>query len=150
MNNANLTVCGVVEMNGGVLLVRHSYGSAKDKLVLPGGFVRQGELPTTAAEREIFEGTGITCKAKAVLSVQFRADQWCTVFVMEQAQGEIRTDSFAISEAVTLSPEEALSRPDLNDMSREILSAYLRTCNSEGAKALSRWDNSTNEAVFGV
>ena len=54
MNNKFYTVCGITEINGKILLVRHTYGAAKDRILLPGGYVAENELPTVAAEREIF------------------------------------------------------------------------------------------------
>lgn len=53
MNNKFYTVCGITDIDGKVLLVRHTYGAAKDRILLPGGFVHENELPTSAAEREI-------------------------------------------------------------------------------------------------
>ena len=57
MNNKYYTVCGIVEIDGKVLLVRHTYGNARNRILLPGGYVHENELPTTAAEREILEET---------------------------------------------------------------------------------------------
>ena len=53
-NNKNFAVCGIVEIGEKILLVRHTYGTAKDRILLPGGYVKAGEIPTTAIEREIF------------------------------------------------------------------------------------------------
>ena len=83
MNNKYYTVCGIVEIEGKIVLVRHTYGNAKDRILLPGGFVQENELPTTAIEREIFEETNITAKAKSIIAVQFKPEQWCAVFLME-------------------------------------------------------------------
>ena len=46
MGNGFFTVCGIVEIDGKVLLVRHTYGSAKNRILCPGGYVEEGELPT--------------------------------------------------------------------------------------------------------
>jgi len=67
MNNKYYTVCGIIEIEGKVLLVRHTYGNAKDRILLPGGFVQENELPTAAVYREILEETGVTAKAKSFL-----------------------------------------------------------------------------------
>ena len=50
MNNKYFTVCGLLLIDGRVLLVRHTYGTAKDRILLRGGYVQEGELPTAAAE----------------------------------------------------------------------------------------------------
>ena len=36
MNNKYFTVCGLLLIDGRVLLVRHTYGTAKDRILLPG------------------------------------------------------------------------------------------------------------------
>lgn len=145
MNNKNFTVCGIVEIGGKVLLVRHTYGSAKDRILLPGGFVQEGELATTAAERELFEETGITAKVKSLMAVQFKPEQWCAVFVMKHISGEPRSDGYENSEVLLLNPKEAIERCDITNMSRELLKAYCgdfnELCKSGYIPASSAADN---------
>lgn len=45
MNNPHFTVCGLLSVERKILLVRHTYGSAKDRILLPGGYVHEDELP---------------------------------------------------------------------------------------------------------
>ena len=90
MNNKYFTVCGLLLIDGRVLLVRHTYGTAKDRILLPGGYVQDGELPTAAAEREIFEETGVCAHADTLLAMQFTAFQWCAVFRMKYVEGTPR------------------------------------------------------------
>ena len=59
MNNRYFTVCGIVEINGKILLVRHTYGTAEGRILVPGGYVEEGELPSKAIVREVFEETGV-------------------------------------------------------------------------------------------
>ena len=125
MNNKFYTVCGLVEIDGKVLLVRHTYGAAKDRILLPGGFVQENELATTAAEREILEETGIEAKVRSLISMQFKSDQWCAVFAMDHISGEPRSDGYENNEVLLLLPEEAVMREDITNMSREILKAYI-------------------------
>lgn len=124
MGNGFFTVCGVVEIENKILLVRHTYGVAKDRLLVPGGHVEEGELPTTAMEREVYEETGVTVKVKSLLSVQFKPHQWCPVFICEYLSGVPASDCRENSEVLLLPIEEAISRPDLTNMSREILKLY--------------------------
>lgn len=126
MNNKYYTVCGITEIGGKILLVRHTYGAAKDRILLPGGFVREGELPDRAAEREIFEETGVTARARSVLAVQFKPEQWCVVFEMDYIDGEPRSDGHENSEVLLLTAEEALARTDLTNLSRELIGAYMK------------------------
>ena len=127
MNNPYFTVCGIVKIDGKVLLVRHTYGNAKDRVLLPGGYVKQGELPTVAIEREIAEETGVIAKAIAIKSVQCKPDQWCLVFIMEYISGTPRSDNHENSEVLLIPEEEAVKRRDITNMSREVLRRYSDT-----------------------
>lgn len=151
MNNKYYTVCGIVEIEGKVLLVRHTYGNAKDRILLPGGFVQENELPTAAAEREILEETGVTAKAKSLIAMQFKPEQWCAVFRMEYISGKPVSDGYENSEIVMLTPEEAVKREDITNMSREILKAYMNT-HSELQKSsyIPASADKDNYVIFGV
>ncbi len=151
MNNKYYTVCGIVEIEGQVLLVRHTYGNAKDRILLPGGFVQENELPTTAIEREIFEETSICVKTKSIIAVQFKPEQWCAVFLMEYLSGTPKSDERENSEVLLLSPEEAVKRNDITNMSREIIKAYIND-NAQLAKSdyVPVSANKENYAIFGV
>lgn len=128
-NNKCFTVCGIVEIEDKILLVRHTYGNAKDRILLPGGYVKTNELPTKAAEREILEETSIVCKARELYSMQFKTEQWCAVFTMDYLSGEPKSDGFENSEILLLGEDEVLSHKDLTNMSREILKAYIENKN---------------------
>jgi len=125
MNNRYFTVCGIVEINGKILLVRHTYGTAEGRILVPGGYVEDGELPSKAIEREVFEETGVSAKTKAVFSVQFKPEQWCVVFTLEYVSGEPKSDGYENNEVLLISAEEAAERDDITNMSREILRAYI-------------------------
>ena len=60
----------LVRKENQVLLVRHTYGGAAGKLLIPGGFCNQNELPEEAAEREVLEETGVTAKAGRLLGLR--------------------------------------------------------------------------------
>lgn len=151
MNNKFFTVCGIAEIDGKVLLVRHTYGSAKDRILLPGGFVQEGELPTVAAEREIREETGVTAKTKSVLAIQFKPEQWCVVFVMDYISGDPKSDGYENSEILLLTVEEAIARDDITNLSREILKAYKKDYSSlEKSEYVPYSTNKDNYAVFGI
>ncbi len=123
-NTRHFAVCGIVEIDGRILFVRHTYGVAKGRILLPGGYVKENELPTNAIEREIFEETGVSCKSKELYSMQFKSEQWCAVFTLDYISGEPQSDGNENSEVLVLTTEEALARDDLTNMSREILKAY--------------------------
>ena len=125
MNNPHFTVCGIVEIDRKVLLVRHTYGNAKGRVLLPGGYVKEGELPTIAVEREIAEETGVIAKAKSVMAVQCKPTEWCLVFKMEYISGTPRSDDFENSEVLLVPAAEAVKRDDITNMSRELLTTYV-------------------------
>lgn len=124
MSEAFYAVCGITEIDGKILLVRHAYGVAKDRILLPGGYVKEGEMPTSAIEREILEETGIQTKARSLIAAQFKPDQWCMVFTMDYLSGQPRSDGRENSEVLLLSPEEAVERQDITNLSRVILTTY--------------------------
>lgn len=149
--NNRFTVCGIVEIEGKILLVRHTYGPAKDRILLPGGYVKDFELPTTAVEREIREETSVICKANELYCVQFKFEQWCAVFTVDYISGQPKSDDYENSEVLLLSVGEALARDDLTNMSREIIKAYKE--NKNGLKKSDYIAKSCTEndyAIFGV
>ena len=124
MSNRYYAVCGIVEIDGKILFVRHTYGTAKEKILLPGGYVKEGELPSQACEREFFEETSIKTHARSVFAAQFMTNQWCIVFVMDFLSGKPVSDGYENSEVLLLTPE-AVERTDITNMSRHILRAYI-------------------------
>ena len=151
MNNKFYTVCGIVEIDGKIMLVRHTYGTAKDRILLPGGFVQENELPTTAAEREIFEETGVEAKVQSLFSMQFKPEQWCAVFVLEHISGAPKSDGYENSEVLLLTPDEAIERNDITNMSREILKAYTNKSPSlNKSEYIPTSSNADNYVIFGT
>ena len=151
MNNKHYTVCGIVEIEGKILLVRHTYGSAKDRILLPGGFVQENELPTIAVEREIFEETGVGVKAKSIIAIQFKPEQWCVVFIMEYISGTPKSDGYENNEVLLLVAEDAIKRDDITNMSREILKSYIDEHNELGkSNYIPTSSDSSNYTIFGV
>lgn len=114
-------VCGVVMLQGKVLLVRHTYGMAKDRLLIPGGYVKEKELPTDAVVREIYEETKVNTEVESIISVQFKPEEWCIVFLMKYISGNPEPDYHENSEVMLLTAREALERQDLTRTSRVIL-----------------------------
>lgn len=151
MNNRYYAVCGIVEINGKILMVRHTYGSAKDRILLPGGYVHEGELPTKAAEREISEETGVTAKAVSVFSVQFKPEQWCVIFLMDYVEGEPVSDGYENSEVLLVTAEEAVQRDDITNLSRAVLKAYLNnTGGLEKSGYMRNGSTSEDYVIFGI
>ncbi len=151
MNNRHYSVCGIVTIEGKVLFVRHTYGQAKDRILLPGGYVKEGELPNIAAEREIFEETSVVAKTKSLISIEFKPERWCAVFVMDYIKGEPTSDGYENSEVLLLTPEEAVLRPDITNMSREILKKFTENhAELNKGSYIARDSDESNYAIFGV
>ena len=125
MSNRFYAVCGILNINGRILFVRHTYGPAKERILIPGGYVKEGELPSEAVKREFYEETGVNAEAESVFAVQFRTEQWIIVFKLKYISGEPRSDGYENSEVLLLTPQEAVERPDITNMSRAILKAYI-------------------------
>ncbi len=144
-------VCGIVEIDSKILFVRHTYGVAKDRILLPGGYVKEDELPTFAIEREIFEETSVNCQAKDLFSMQFKSEQWCAVFTMEYKSGTPESDGYENSEILLLTIDEALERDDLTNMSRELLNAYKNNKNGlVKSDYLAKARTKNDYVIFGV
>lgn len=151
INNKFYTVCGLVEIDQKVLLVRHTYGTAKGRLLLPGGYVKENELPTKAVEREIFEETGVKAKVKSVLAMQFKSNQWCAVFLLDYIEGTPKSDGYENSEVLLLKPSEAIKRNDITNMSREILKAYENnSCELAKSDYIANSCTEDDYVIFGV
>ncbi len=152
MNNKFYTVCGITEIDGRILLVRHTYGAAKDRILLPGGFVKENELPTAASEREILEETGVRTRARSLMSVQFKPEQWCAVFIMDYVSGTPKSDGYENSEVLLLSAEEAVGRGDITNLSRELLAAYRDKNYSALEKSgyVPKSSSADNYVIFGI
>lgn len=150
-NTRHFAVCGIVEINEKVLFVKHTYGVAKDRILLPGGYVKENELPTSAIEREIFEETGVVCKAKELYSMQFKSEQWCAVLTMDYISGKPQSDGNENSEVLLLTIEDTLARDDLTNMSREILKAYKKNKKGLSKSDYISKDRTENDyVIFGV
>ena len=78
INNTNWSqsVAGVCIKDDKVLLARHTYGNGNGKLIIPGGYVKFGEIPEEALIREYLEETGVRVKAGRLIGIRFSAKDW--------------------------------------------------------------------------
>lgn len=120
------SVAAVVIQDGRVLLVRHTYGPGKGKLIIPGGYVKWGETPQDAVKRELLEETGIQAEPKGILGIRFNQKDWYVVFQADYLSGEARSDGDENSEAVWIPVEEAAGREDVPDLTRQLLRCAAR------------------------
>ncbi len=110
MNRTNWSqsVAGVCLKDGKVLLARHTYGSGKGKLIIPGGYVKFGELPEETLVREYLEETGVKVRAGRLLGIRFNETDWYVVFAAEYLEGAARSDGDENSEVVWMDIDDAL------------------------------------------
>ena len=110
------TVSGVVSIEGRILLVRHTYGVAKGRILLPGGHVKPGEMAEEAVSREILEETGVLARPLGLIGTRIKKDEWLLLYRMQ----------YENSEVLLLPPEEAVEREDIMPLSRELCRAVWR------------------------
>ena len=115
----------IVPIERKILFVRHTYGVANGRILIPGGYLQDGELPSQAAVRELMEETGVTAVPTGLFSARCKGTQWILVFTMEYVSGKPRSDGHENSEVLLLRPKDAILRPDITNMSRSIMKAYI-------------------------
>jgi ADP-ribose pyrophosphatase YjhB (NUDIX family) len=64
-----VVACTLVEVNGGILMLRRATAPGKGKWAVPGGFVDRGEPVEAAAVRETWEECGIMVRIDALAGV---------------------------------------------------------------------------------
>lgn len=124
-DNYCFSVGCIVKKEKQVLLVRHTYGSAKGKLLIPGGFCHENELPEEAAVREVFEETGITAEVKRMTGIRCDRKTWYLLFEMDYIDGIPTSDGNENSEAIFCEIAEALTRKDCTEMTKAALRKIL-------------------------
>lgn len=124
--NWSQSVAGVCLKDGKVLLARHTYGSGNGKLIIPGGYVKFGEVPEETLVREYLEETGVRVKAGRLLGVRFSAKDWYAVFAAEYVEGEARSDGDENSEVVWLDVGEALKDETVPGLTKTMIEQALK------------------------
>lgn len=116
--NWGQSVAGVVIRNNKVLLGRHTYGPGKGRLIIPGGYVKNGEAPQNALVREFAEETKVTVKPVEVIGIRFNMKDWYVIFRAEYIAGHAESDDDENSEVVWINTDEALLRDDVPDLTK--------------------------------
>lgn len=124
-DNYCFSVGCIVRKESQILLVRHTYGGAKGKLLIPGGFCRENELPEEAAVREVFEETGITAEVKRMAGIRCDRKTWYLLLEMDYVDGVPTSDGDENSEAIFCEMSEALTRSDCTEMTKVTLGKIL-------------------------
>lgn len=125
-NDWSRSAAAVVIKDGKVLLTRHTYGSGKGLLIIPGGYLHQGEPPEQAVVREVMEETGVTVEPVGLAAARFNSKDWYMVFLARYLEGEPRSDGDENSEVLWLPLNEAVSHPDVPELTRRILEGVFK------------------------
>jgi ADP-ribose pyrophosphatase YjhB (NUDIX family) len=141
--NWQQSAAGIVERDGKILLVRHTYGAGKGRLIIPGGYVKVGETPQEACKREIFEETGVTANPLGIVGIRFNLKDWYAVFAAEYVSGTAHSDNSENSEAVWINARETLERDDVPDLTKKLIAAYLDGRGLEKTEFTSRENHGT-------
>jgi len=124
-DNFGQGVGGVLIGDGKVLLVKHTYGNAKGKYLIPGGYVHIGEMPTDGVMREVLEETGIVTSVKELISMRFTPKNWYAVFSLEYISGTPTSDNMENSEVVFMDIQKALNHENITDTSKLLIEAAI-------------------------
>lgn len=119
------SVTGVVLREGKVLLARHTYGGGKGLLIVPGGYLQQGESPEDAVKREVLEETGVQVEPERLLAVRFGEKDWYAAFLARYVSGEAVSDHDENSEVVWMDTAEALGRADVPGLTKSLIECAL-------------------------
>jgi len=134
-SNRRMSASCVVIKDSKVLLERQTYGPAKGKYLIPGGFGEAGEMPEDAAKREVYEETGINVEVKELVALRFTKDNiWC-IFRGEYISGTPRVDGMEVDDVRFMEIEEALSSEQVVETTRVILSEVLENSKKNLSKS---------------
>lgn len=123
--NWSQSVGGIVLKGNEVLLVRHTYGAGKGRLIIPGGYVNVGETPQAAVIREVMEETTVSAVPTKVAGIRFNLKDWYVVFIMDYIEGTPNSDLHENSEALFMNIHEAVKAPDVPDLTRVLLQGVI-------------------------
>lgn len=124
-NNRKLSASCIVIKEDKVLMVKHTYGAAAGKYLIPGGFSEDNEMPMQTATREVLEETGVTVKVNDLIAVRFTCREVWTVFTAEYVKGEPASDLCENDEAFFMPIDEALVSEKVVDTTKELIRSVL-------------------------
>lgn len=108
----------VVIRDGRVLLGRHTYGPGNGLLIIPGGYLDEGESPEEAAVREVEEETGVKVRVERLCAMRFSDRDWYAIFSAEYVDGKAAPGDEENSEVVWMDVDEALARDDVPGLTK--------------------------------
>lgn len=106
--NPTPTVDAIIQKNSQILLVKRKKEPFKGYLVLPGGFVNEGERVEDAAKREIKEETSLDIELIDILGVYSEPERdprghiMSTVFIGKISKSSDKADAMAQDDAAAI------------------------------------------------
>jgi len=106
--NPTPTVDTIIQRDSRILLVKRKNDPFKGYLVLPGGFVNEGELVEDAAKREVKEETSLNIELLDILGVYSdpardpRGHMMSTVFIAKISSHNDKVDAVAQDDAAAI------------------------------------------------
>ncbi len=119
--NWSQSVGGVCIKDGKVLLARHTYGTGKGRLIIPGGYVKIGELAQNALIREFKEETSIIVEPERLIGMRFSEKDWYAIFEVKYVDGIAESDNDENSEVVWVKVEDALKDDAVPDLTKKVI-----------------------------
>lgn len=145
--NWGQSVTGVVIKDNKVLLARHTYGGGKGLLIVPGGYVNEGETPQEALVREYMEETKVTVKPLDIIGIRFNMHDWYIAFRAEYVSGEATTDHEENSEVLWVDVEEALTREDVPELTKKLIESAVK---QEAGLHKEEYNGSTKHGAYSL
>jgi ADP-ribose pyrophosphatase YjhB (NUDIX family) len=125
----SIGVGAVVLYQDRVLLVHGVLGSGKGQWAIPGGFVERDETVDVAVQREVFEEAGVQAEMRGLIGARSRVmaeeNNAYFVFLLIAPNAHAVPDGFETDEAGYFTLGEALALPDLNPVSRLVITHAL-------------------------
>ncbi len=115
------SVAAVCIRDGKVLLARHTYGPGKGLLIIPGGYLENGELPQDAVKREFIEEVNVKIEPTEIIGIRFNSRDWYVVFKAEYVSGDAMSDGDENNEVLWVDINEALNRDDVPDLTKKMI-----------------------------
>ncbi len=145
--NWGQSVTGVVIKENKVLLARHTYGGGAGLLIVPGGYVNEGETPQDALIREYMEETKVTVKPLDIIGIRFNMHDWYIAFRAEYVSGDATSDHEENSEVLWVDVEEALAREDVPELTKKLIESAVK---QEAGLHKEEYNGSTKHGAYSL